>query len=192
MNKDLFYYVKNNKSFLNKDLCNTTIKELELLDRSSWIDHTFYDPKAKSYDALSGDQELSISHTNEISTKEFINKNLWNAIDKYIKDLNFPWWNGWQGYTSIRFNRYTKNKKMAEHCDHIHSMFDGEVKGIPILSVLGVLNDNYSGGEFIMFKDQEIKLEQGDVLIFPSNFLYPHKVEPVTQGVRHSFISWVY
>ena len=29
------------------------------------------------------------------------------------------------------------------HADHIHSMFDGEKKGIPILSVLGVLNDDY-------------------------------------------------
>jgi predicted 2-oxoglutarate/Fe(II)-dependent dioxygenase YbiX len=81
---------------------------------------------------------------------------------------------------------------MAEHCDHIQSMFDGERKGIPILSVLCILNDNYSGGEFIMFKDKEIKLKQGDLLIFPSNFLFPHKVEPVTRGTRYSFISWVW
>ena len=45
-------------------------------------------------------------------------------------------------------------------------------KGIPILSCLGVLNDDYDGGEFVMFEDFEIKLEQGDLLIFPSNFLY--------------------
>ena len=192
MNKDLIYYVKNNKSFLSRDLCNKTIKELNLLDSSVWKDHTFYNSFDNTSTKLSGEQELSVVYTNQITTKKIIMDNLWNAIDNYIRELNFSWFDGWTGYTDIRFNRYTLNKKMAEHCDHIHSMFDGQRKGVPILSVLGILNDNYSGGEFIMFKDVEIKLEQGDVLIFPSNFLYPHKVEPVTKGVRHSFISWVY
>ena len=40
--------------------------------------------------------------------------------------------------------------------------------------------------------DKEIQLKKGDVLVFPSNFLYPHKVEPVTKGLRYSIISWVY
>ena len=71
-------------------------------------------------------------------------------------------------------------------------MFDGERKGIPILSVLGLLNDNYEGGEFIMFDDTEIKFEKGDVLVFPSLFLYTHKVEPVKSGTRYSYISWVW
>jgi len=71
-------------------------------------------------------------------------------------------------------------------------MFDGERKGIPVLSVLGILNDNYKGGEFIMFQDEEIKFKTGDLLIFPSNFLYPHRVEPVTKGIRYSFISWTW
>jgi predicted 2-oxoglutarate/Fe(II)-dependent dioxygenase YbiX len=51
---------------------------------------------------------------------------------------------------------------------------------------------DYEGGEFIMFQDHEIKLKKGDLLIFPSVFLYPHKVEPVKKGIRYSFISWVW
>ena len=43
-----------------------------------------------------------------------------------------------------------------------------------------------------MFKDKEIKLKTGDILIFPSNFMYPHRVEPVKKGIRFSFVSWVY
>lgn len=117
---------------------------------------------------------------------------LWLAIDSYIKDYKFNWFNGWQGYSRIRFNRYSKTKKMAEHCDHIHSLFDGEIKGIPILSIVGTLNENYEGGEFIMFQDKEIKLLTGDLLIFPSNFLYPHRVDPVKKGTRYSYVSWVY
>ena len=80
---------------------------------------------------------------------------------------------------------------MALHADHIHSMFDGERKGIPILSVLGVLNDDYEGDEFVLI-DEKIDLSKGDIIIFPSNFMYPHKVEPVTKGIRYSYISWIW
>ena len=34
--------------------------------------------------------------------------------------------------------------------------------------------------------------QTGDILIFPSNFMYPHRVEPVKKGIRFSFVSWVY
>jgi len=45
---------------------------------------------------------------------------------------------------------------------------------------------------FDQLKNKKIKLLKGDLLIFPSIFLYPHKVEPVKKGTRYSFISWVY
>ena len=43
-----------------------------------------------------------------------------------------------------------------------------------------------------MIRDKEIKLTRGDILIFPSNFMYPHKVKDITEGVRHSFVSWAF
>ena len=114
-------------------------------------------------------------------------KKLWFEIQDYISSLNFPWFKGWQGYSLIRYNKYNLNKKMAEHCDHINTLFDG--KGIPILSLLIVLNE---GGEFVMFKNVEYKFKAGDLLIFPSNFLYPHRVNPVKKGTRYSVVSWVW
>ena len=82
---------------------------------------------------------------------------------------------------------------MALHCDHIHDMFDGTRKGIPTLTILGLLNDDFEGGEFLMFdEEKEIKLKAGDIMIFPSVFLYPHKVAAVTKGVRDAFVSWVW
>ena len=81
---------------------------------------------------------------------------------------------------------------MANHCDHIQSLFDGEKKGIPILSIIGILNDDYEGGELIMFEDKKINTKKGDLLIFPSNFLYPHQITPVTKGVRYSYVSWLW
>ena len=192
MKQNLFDYVKHEKNFLNKSICDKTVSELNLLEKSLWNEHQFYNSKEDKFLKESGDQELSTLYSKNISTKEIIMKELWNGIYNYIIDLNFSWFNGWNAYSEIRFNKYSQNTKMAEHCDHIHTLFDGNKRGIPILSVLGILNNDYEGGEFIMFKNQEIKLNKGDLLIFPSLFLYPHKVEPVTKGTRYSFISWVW
>ena len=81
---------------------------------------------------------------------------------------------------------------MQNHCDHIHSMFDGVRKGVPILSLIGILSNDYEGGELTFFEDKKIDTKKGDLLVFPSNFLYPHKVAPVTKGVRYSYVSWVW
>jgi len=179
-------------SFLDKQFCDDTIKHLKNIEKNNWQQHTFYNPQTGTEATRSGNYELDVLFTDQIVSTKIIMDNLRNEIGKYLEKLNFPWFNGWSGYTGIRYNRYVENRKMALHCDHIHSMFDGDRKGIPILSCLGVLNDDYEGGEFIMFDDYEIKLKQGDLIIFPSNFLYPHKVEPVTKGTRYSYISWVW
>ena len=78
---------------------------------------------------------------------------------------------------------------MREHHDHIHSLFDGQHKGIPVLSFIGILNDNYKGGDFII-RNKKIKTKTGDIIIFPSSFMFPHKVTEVTKGIRYSFVSW--
>jgi len=192
MKKDLSDYVKQYKSFLKEDICDKTILELNKLNSDLWNQHTFINSTNNTSVKLSGDQELSTLYSKEISTKEIIMKELWTAIYNYIIDLKFSWFDGWKTYSEIRFNKYSENTKMAEHCDHIHSLFDGTKKGIPILSVLGILNNDYEGGEFIMFEKEEIKLNKGDLLIFPSIFLYPHKVKPITKGTRYSFISWAW
>ena len=111
---------------------------------------------------------------------------------QYIENFKFDWFTGGEGYSKIKFIRYSPGQTMQNHCDHIHDMFEGERKGIPILSIIGILNDDYEGGELIMFEDKKIDTKKGDLLIFPSNFLYPHKVTPVTKGVRYSYVSWVW
>jgi hypothetical protein len=53
------------------------------------------------------------------------------------------------------------------------------------------LNDDYEGGEFAFF-DRELvyKLKKGSCIMFPSNFMYPHEVIPVTSGTRYSIVTW--
>jgi len=75
---------------------------------------------------------------------------------------------------------------MAEHCDHIHTIFDGNDRGIPILTALAILNDEYEGGELVFWQDTVVETGTGDIFVWPSLFLYPHRVEPVTKGERYS------
>ncbi len=188
MINDLNHYIMRQEKFIPDELCNKLIKNL---DKAEFETHQFYNSYTKTYQTASGSQELE-STFSDVDGKTELGESLWFAIKKYLEYIEMPWFSSWAGYTQIKINKYTENRKMAIHCDHIHTIFDGELKGVPILSVLGFLNDDYDGGELIMFDDQVCEVKKGDLLIFPSNFLYPHKVNPVTKGVRYSIVSWVY
>ena len=181
-------YVKVYKNFLSKVFCKNLIKELE---NYNWQKHQFHTYKD---DVVKHSNELSVSWDSS-KLKEELNNKIWYVIEQYIlKDFaNFnDWFCSWNGYSEIRFNRYDEKTEMREHCDHIFSMFDGVRKGIPTLSIVGSLNNNYKGGEFIMWQTEHIQIPEGAILIFPSNFMYPHKVKPIKKGQRYSFVSWVY
>ena len=81
---------------------------------------------------------------------------------------------------------------MHKHVDNINSIFEGSRRGSPLLSVVGLLNSNFTGGDFIMFDNYKVKLNTGDIMVFPSSFTYPHTVTPVSKGTRYSFVSWVW
>jgi predicted 2-oxoglutarate/Fe(II)-dependent dioxygenase YbiX len=53
------------------------------------------------------------------------------------------------------------------------------------------LNGDYEGGEFGFFdKEITVKAPKGGAVLFPSNFMYPHEILPVTIGTRYSIITW--
>lgn len=181
-----FDYIKKYDSVFSEEECKNIIKNLEL---TGWYKHQY-----SGYDLATShtkDNDLSVKHSDCLEARS-LQKELWSVIDEYIrKDINFYWFNNWNGYSQVRFNKYDKNEHMRLHCDHIYSLFDGEIRGVPTLTVLGVLNNDYEGGNFLLCGKQ-FKLNTGDVLVFPSNFMFPHCVEPVTKGVRYSYVSWVW
>ena len=190
INENIKDYVKVYDNFLDKDFCESVVVELQDND---WETHSFYFPIKDKY--VSFDNELAVSYNAKDKCSLQLNKKIWNAIDKYIT-VDFKgfenWFNGWNGYTQVRFNKYVVGTTMKEHCDHIHTIFDGKRRGIPVLSIVGALNEDYEGGDFIMWETEKIELPQGSIMIFPSNFMYPHKVTPVTQGTRYSYVSWTF
>ena len=188
MQKKLDEYIKIYDNFLSNEICEKTIEELKFCN---WQQHSFYNSRSGESKSLSGNKELE-TYFGDISTKKQIMQKIWDSYLQYTKDLNFFWFNSWEGFTDVRFNRYLENTIMAKHCDHINNMFDGNRKGIPTLTALGLLNDNFDGGEFVMFDDDVINLKKGSIIVFPSVFLYPHKVNPVINGIRYSFVTWAW
>ena len=179
-------------NWIPKYILNKTLKELP--KNKFWKQHTYTDSRTLKFEQKNGDKELDICFGENLTYKQKLHDLTWKALEKYIivDKIGGNTLPGWSGFSEIRFNRYDKNQIMSKHVDHIVSLFSGNTRGIPILSILSLLNDNYQGGEFIMFDDYEIKLKAGDLLIFPSVFLYPHLVKPVTKGIRYSFVSWCY
>ena len=191
MKPNLKDYIIKQSSFLENDFCDETIIKLQEIEKSEWLKHAYYNNQTGEL-VSNGNQELDITYANHLDNTRVIIEKMWHSIANYIDSFKYPWFTAWRGFSPIRYNRYTLNQKMNYHCDHIHSLFDGDRKGIPILSCLGLLNDDYEGGEFLILDDLKIELKKGDLLIFPSNFMYPHRVKPVLKGVRYSYISWVW
>jgi len=64
-----------------------------------------------------------------------------------------------------------------------------------VLSLIYFVNDDYEGGDLV-FKligtEEVLKVEKkkNRLIIWPSNFMYPHSVTPVLKGIRYSVVAW--
>jgi predicted 2-oxoglutarate/Fe(II)-dependent dioxygenase YbiX len=80
--------------------------------------------------------------------------------------------------------RYKNDQQFISH-------FDDSAKYPRTVSITFYMNDDYTGGE-VEFKNFNFifKPEKGDVLIFPSNYIYNHEVIPVETGTRYAIVNW--
>ena len=166
-----------------------TVKYLE--EYEQWSKHTY--DLSRDSGSINYDDDFDVCFDYPPSHNEKMDI-IHKCLGQYLNQLDMKWFNSWNGFTPLRYNKYNKGTNMKIHCDHIHSIFDGRIKGVPILTILGLLNDDFEGGEFTMWDNDEtvIPFKKGDILIFPSNFLYPHRVKSVTNGTRYSFVSWCF
>lgn len=178
---DIFDYVMV-ENILSKQECEVITSILN--DRSNWSPHTWYNNANEEY---SNEKDFTIAYDTTVS--RLIKPNVISAVKQYSakhKDSGPTY-----SFSAVRINRYQQDESIQEHVDHIHSLFDGEKKGIPILSFVGLFNDDFEGGDFIL-AGKKIDLKAGDVVVFPSIFIYPHQVTTVTKGTRYSWVMWTY
>tara|TARA_R100000995_G_scaffold49349_1_gene23651 strand:- start:68 stop:637 length:570 start_codon:yes stop_codon:yes gene_type:complete len=98
----------------------------------------------------------------------------------YLKTLN-----------QIDLLKYEANEYEAGYKYHIDASGKTAHR---IISISICLNNDFNGGEFkfLLPNGEELQYPQnvGDLIMFPSNFMFPHQVNKVTQGTRYALIAW--
>jgi len=173
-----------------QELCEALVDEC---NKKEWKKHTWNNYAADTFESEETKELDVMPCTQEQQNK--ITPYLIKALEDYQIKHTWPGektaWPWLTKFSPIRFNKYEVGNTMREHYDHIHSIFDGKMKGVPIVSIVANLNEDYEGAEFYC-RGKEIPLKTGDILLFPSNFMYPHKVRETKKGVRYSFVSWAF
>ena len=183
--------------FFSKQQCQLIVNSLDISKKTT---HTFYNVKTNTQEDMGKDPQLSFLKDEKIKPIGNLIRDQWfKIITEYIlewlnKKEKINWYKGWNGFTFPKFIEYNEGTLMTNHCDHIQEIFsdNGQPRGIPTLSIITALNDNYSGGAIIMCEKYKYRLKTGETIVFTSNFLYPHFVKKITKGTRFSMVSWVY
>lgn len=112
-------------------------------------------------------------------------------VSHYVNKANKQAWNfRLSSCQTIQFATYTKNDFYGFHCDTFQL-----AETMRKLSICIQLSDPlaYCGGEFEFQDDPPLEpegfVDRGSIIVFPS-FLF-HRVAAITDGTRHSLVSWV-
>ena len=87
----------------------------------------------------------------------------------------------------FRVLKYGRGAEYKGHVDHAP-------ENARILSLVGFLNDGFSGGELVFpLFDVTVKPKAGSIVLFPSNFPYYHYANPVgvnDDTIKYSLVTW--
>ena len=110
----------------------------------------------------------------------------WNYIKKEIERLYIFYKAKFPMINNLKINQIDLLKYYIGGKYEVHS--DYHTNSPRSLSVIINLNHDYEGGDLI-FTDQ--KDTERSVVFFPSNFMYPHSIKPITKGTRYSVVAWL-
>lgn len=114
-----------------------------------------------------------------LNIRENLEQAIWNYRTMYSLNLQRD-----EGFRVLKYGRG------AEYKGHIDHHPDNK----RVLSIIGFLNDDFTGGEVVFpLIGVTVKPKAGSIILFPSNFPYYHHVNPTGAGdetVRYSFVSW--
>jgi hypothetical protein len=102
------------------------------------------------------------------------------AVEDYRRDHNIMDLKYWEAFNFIK---YGPGQHFQEHHDHGFS-YNCTV------SLVAYINDDYEGGElYFRLQGLNLKPKAGDLFIFPSNYMYPHRAMPVHSGTKYSIVT---
>ena len=183
--KNINDYIVVIKNALTNPLCDTILKEFTNSDE--WQDTVVGNGVIKK--DIRNCKTIAISYPRIIQKNKKVrlklDKYIFLSASKCIKEYNTKF-----SHCKIEEDSGYELLKYPEGC--FYTEHTDSFKAVPrAVSCSFILNDDFEGGEFAFFnRELKYKLEKGDALLFPSNFMYPHEVMPVTKGTRYSIITW--
>ncbi len=118
----------------------------------------------------------------------YIKYKLIGCLKKYSE--NYPHCNT-MNFSQLDILCYESNEHKAGYNFHVDQ---GEKVSNRTLSISVCLNNDYKGGEFVFHQPGSSDLifpqNVGDVIIFPSNFMFPHQVNKIEKGTRFALVGW--
>jgi predicted 2-oxoglutarate/Fe(II)-dependent dioxygenase YbiX len=130
-------------------------------------------------------KNLESKSLTEVHWANFLQNTFVKAIEKYL--TNFQNHHSFE-ICEIQILKYNLGGHYKFHTDS-HAT-------IPrTYSCIFLINDDYEGGDLVFKypdfdKEYTINKQKNTMIVWPSNFLYPHSVKPVTKGERYSVVSW--
>jgi len=180
---NLYNYIRVYENNFPIKLCDEIINEYDNTDL--WVDQTQVNQSNSAcyMKAL----QISADSTKTTIERKRIDQDIFTHLNKIITKYNskFPFLNVTSdtGYILLKYSNSDFYKM------HVDDQSDSQEKRT--VSCVICLTDDYIGGEIAFLNKQKIfKLKKGDVLLFPSNFMFPHEVYPIVSGVRYSIVTW--
>lgn len=89
--------------------------------------------------------------------------------------------------TGFELLRYCPGEEFELHVDAVEL----NLPQVRQVSAVAYLNDDFEGGS-IVFPRQGVEYQPsaGDIIMFPSNFCYPHASRPVISGIKYCVVTW--
>jgi Rps23 Pro-64 3,4-dihydroxylase Tpa1-like proline 4-hydroxylase len=178
-------YIFTLDNIVPEELCDRILEEYR--DCNLWnatmVGDGTVDNKIRNCDVINISDNKSLQENFEIRKK--LDEDFYvcasNAINEYRKVFPDVASEMDTGYDLLRYNQ---GQFYIQHTDS----FKKQQRSV---SCSFLLNDDYEGGEFAFF-DREIIIKggKGSIVMFPSNFMFPHEIMPVISGTRYSIITW--
>lgn len=184
--RNLIDYIQVFENIVPNELCDDILREFN--NEEEWVQTVVGSKAGARLDIRSAETIIiSFPHVIEVNSavRKKIDLELFNsaatAITKYNEKFPLAKIQEDSGYELLR---YKEGQFYIEHTDS----FKNRPRAV---SCSFALNDDYEGGEWGFFNREKVfKVPKGAAVLFPSNFMYPHEIMPVTKGVRYSVITW--
>jgi hypothetical protein len=186
-NRPIKDYIKVFDNVLDSTICDLIIEEYK--NSPEWtntLTGSGHDPQARNCSVIpiSHQDIIAINQENRQKIDQCLFETVSACIEKYSDattktDLEIKEDSGYE------LLRYTTGQFYVEHTDS----FKESPRAITFILAI---NDDYEGGQISFFnRELTYKLKKGSCIMFPSNFMYPHEIQPVIDGIRYSMITWL-